>query len=137
MDKKGRYGLYAPAKGGLDLLDLHKGTVKRELIPKIAEGIFNVICKFNETNEYVLYYHSGRKTLRVFRVSDGAMIANYRVPADLTSIESTSDGNNIVLGMVDGNLTVLTIADPIKPDVREYLNQLPSRAACRGNRVKT
>jgi hypothetical protein len=50
----------------------------RTLIPKIAEGIFNVICKFNETNEYVLYYHSGRKTLRVFRVSDGVMIANYR-----------------------------------------------------------
>ena len=65
------------------------------------------------------------------------MIANYRVPADLTSIESTSDGNNIVLGMVDGNLTVLTMADPIKPDMKEYLNQLPSRTACRGNRVKT
>ena len=136
VDKRGRYGLYAPAKGGLDLLDLHKGTVKRELIPKIAEGIFNVICKFNETNEYVLYYHSGRKTLRVFRVSDGAMIANYRVPADLTAIESTTDGNNIVLGMVDGNLTVLTIADPIKPDMKQYLNELPSRAACRGNRRK-
>ena len=54
------------------------GTVVRTLIPKIAEGIFNVICKFNETNEYVLYYHSGRKTLRIFRVSDGVMIANYR-----------------------------------------------------------
>jgi hypothetical protein len=62
----------------LDILDLRHGTVMRTLIPKIAEGIFNVICKFNETNEYVLYYHSGRKTLRVFRVSDGVMIANYR-----------------------------------------------------------
>ena len=130
VDKRGRYGLYAPAKGGLDMLDLHKGTVKRELIPKIAEGIFNVICKFDETNEYVLYYHSGRKTLRVFRASDGVMIANYRVPADLTAIESTTDGKNIVLGMVDGNLTVLTIADPIKPEMKDYLNKLPSRAAC-------
>ena len=136
VDKRGRYGLYAPAKGGLDLLDLHKGTVKRELIPKIAEGIFNVICKFNETDEYVLYYHSGRKTLRVFRVVDGVMIANYRVPADLTAIESTTDGTNIVLGMVDGNLTVLTIADPIKSEMKVYLSKLPSRAAIRGNKVK-
>ena len=31
----------------------------------------------------MLYYHSGRKTLRVFRVADGQMIANYRVPSDL------------------------------------------------------
>ena len=129
MDKRGRFGLCAPARGGLDLLDLHKGVVKRELIPKIAEGIFNVICKFNETNEYVLYYHSGRKTLRVFRVSDGVMIANYRVPSDLTSIESTTDGNNVVLGMADGNLTVLTIADSMKPEMTEYLTRLPSRRA--------
>ena len=110
-----------------------------------------MICKFNETNEYVLYYHSGRKTLRVFRVSDGVMIANYRsedffffanlegrfnfklktspirVPSDLSSLESTTDGNSVVLGMVDGNLTVLTIADPKKVHMKEYLKQLPSR----------
>ena len=125
--KDGRYGLYAPSRGGLDLLDLRHGTVVRTLIPKIAEGIFNVICKFNETNEYVLYYHSGRKTLRVFRVSDGVMIANYRVPSDLSSVESTIDGNSVALGMVDGNLTVLTIADPNKRHMLEYLKKLPSR----------
>ena len=109
------------------MLDLRHGTVMRTLIPKIAEGIFNVMAKFNETNEYVLYYHSGRKTLRVFRVSDGVMIANYRVPSDLSSLESTTDGNSVVLGMVDGNLTVLTIADPKKPHMKDYLKQLPSR----------
>ena len=70
----------------------------RTLIPKIAEGIFTVICKFNATNEYVLYYHSGRKTLRVFRARDGVMIANYRVPSDLSSLESTTDGYSVVLG---------------------------------------
>ena len=74
------------------------GTVLRTLIPKIAEGIFTVICKFNATNEYVLYYHSGRKTLRVFRARDGVMIANYRVPSDLSSLESTTDGYSVVLG---------------------------------------
>ena len=79
-------------------LDLRHGTVLRTLIPKIAEGIFTVICKFNATNEYVLYYHSGRKTLRVFRARDGVMIANYRVPSDLSSLESTTDGYSVVLG---------------------------------------
>ena len=126
----GRYGLYAPSRGGLDILDLrHGGTILRTLIPKIAEGIFTVICKFNATNEYVLYYHSGRKTLRVFRARDGTMIANYRVPSDLSSLESTTDGYSVVLGMMDGNLTVLTIADPNskRGNMNEYLKALPSR----------
>ena len=125
--KDGRYGLYAPSRGGLDLLDLRHGTILRTLIPKIAEGIFNVKCMFNESTEYVMYYHSGRKTLRVFRVSDGELIANYRVQSDLTAIESTTDGNSIALGMADGNLSVLTIADPNKPLMVEYLRALPSR----------
>ena len=65
----------------------------------------------------------------MFNAKEGNMIANYRVPSDLTSIETTIDGNSVVLGMVDGNLTVLTIADPnnTKKDMNEYLQQLPSR----------
>ena len=55
------------------------------------------------------------------------MIANYRVPSDLSALESTTDGNSVVLGMVDGNLTVLTIADPNKSQMKEYLKNLPSR----------
>ncbi len=55
------------------------------------------------------------------------MIANYRVPSDLKSLESTKDGNSVVLGMIDGNVTVLTIADPKKGRMSEYLQALPSR----------
>ena len=84
-------------------------------------------CQFNETDEYVLYYHGGRKTLRVFRVSDGCMIANYKVPSNLISIDSTSDGNSVALGMLDGTLIILTIADPMKKQVNGYLKTLPSR----------
>ena len=51
----------------------------------------------------------------------------FRVPSDLSSLESTTDGNSVVLGMVDGNLTVLTIADPKKTHMKEYLRALPSR----------
>ena len=49
--------------------DMFKGTVVRTLIPKLAEGIFDVIATFNKTNEYVLYYHSGRKTIRLVGAS--------------------------------------------------------------------
>ena len=125
--KNGQYGLFSPSRGGLDLLDLKHGIVVKTLIPKVAEGIFNVIAKFNETDEYVLYYHSGHKTLRVFRVTDGQMIADYRVPSNLTSLESTTDGNHVALGMVDGNISILTIADPMKRDMANYIRNLPSR----------
>jgi hypothetical protein len=33
-------------------------------VVQVAEGIFDVMAVFNATNEYVLYYHSGRKTIR-------------------------------------------------------------------------
>ena len=48
----------------MEILDLRSGQVVRTLIPKIAEGIFDVIAMFSQTNDYVLYYHSGRKTIR-------------------------------------------------------------------------
>ncbi|KAG5873460.1 hypothetical protein JTB14_007226 [Gonioctena quinquepunctata] len=67
ITKDGKYGLYAPSRGGLELIELKKGQTVRTFIPKVAEGVFSIICLFNETDEYVLYYHSGRKTLRVFR----------------------------------------------------------------------
>ncbi|KDQ84119.1 Leucine-rich repeat and WD repeat-containing protein [Zootermopsis nevadensis] len=127
--KDGRYGLYAPSRGGLELLELKRGHIVKTFIPKVAEGVFTVICMFNQTDEYVLYYHSGKKTLRVFRkvTSDAQMIANFRMQAELSAIESTEDGKNIVLGTVDGCLSVLAIADPAKPEMKEYLAALPSR----------
>jgi len=66
----------------------------------------------------------------VFRTSDAELIADYRVSAELSSIESTMDGRSIVLGTVDGCLAVLALADPNgKHDMREYLLSLPSRDA--------
>ncbi|XP_055685545.1 NACHT and WD repeat domain-containing protein 2 [Lutzomyia longipalpis] len=125
--KDGKFGLYAPSRGGLELLELRKGTTVKTFIPKVAEGVFTVICMFTDTDEYVLYYHSGKKTLRVFRASDTEMIANYRLQAELTAIRSTKDGRGVVLGTVDGCLSVLAIADPTLPETLEYLKNLPSR----------
>lgn len=55
------------------------------------------------------------------------MISNYRVQAELSAIDSTYDGKSIVLGTVDGCVSVLAIADPKKPEMREYLANVPSR----------
>lgn len=115
----------------------------------MAEGIFDVLAVFNATNEFVLYYHSGRKTIRAFRRRDGTLIANFRVQvgedggwreeggrwkdghlvwqADLKGMETTTDGRSVVLGMGDGSMTTLTIADPEKEGIGEYLKSLPSR----------
>ncbi|XP_046423821.1 NACHT and WD repeat domain-containing protein 2 [Neodiprion fabricii] len=127
ISKDGKHTLYAPSRGGLDLIELKKGTTVKTYIPKVAEGVFTVISMFNRTDDYVLYYHSGRKTIRVFRSSDCEMIANYRVQAELSAIDSTYDGKSIVLGTVDGCVSVLAIADPQKPEMKDYLLNLPSR----------
>lgn len=68
ISKDGKYTLYAPSRGGLELVELKKGTTIKTYIPKVAEGVFTVISMFNRTDEYVLYYHSGRKTIRIFRL---------------------------------------------------------------------
>lgn len=99
----------------------------KTFIPKVAEGVFSVICMFTEGDEYVLYYHSGKKTLRVFRTSNTEIIANYRMQAELTAIKSTPDGKGLVLGTVDGCLSVFAIADPQNEEIFKYLAGLPSR----------
>lgn len=111
----------------MELLELRKGSTVKTFIPKVAEGVFTVICMFTEDDEYVLYYHSGKKTLRVFRMSDCEMISNYRMQAELTAIRSSSDGKSIVLGTVDGCISVLAIADPKNENNFEFLQKLPSR----------
>lgn len=108
-------------------MELKKGTTVKTFIPKVAEGVFTVICMFTASDEYVLYYHSGKKTLRVFRTSDAVMIANYKMQAELTAIRSTKDGQSLVLGTVDGCLSIFCIADPLKVELQELLKTLPSR----------
>ncbi|XP_018333645.1 NACHT and WD repeat domain-containing protein 2 [Agrilus planipennis] len=123
----GKSGLYAPSRGGLELIELKKGQTVKTFIPKVAEGVFTVICSLTKGDEYILYYHSGRKTLRVFRASDAEMLANYKVQAELTAVESTSDGKAVVLGTVDGCVSVLAIVDPNKIDMYNYIAIMPSR----------
>ncbi|UYV69119.1 NWD2 [Cordylochernes scorpioides] len=124
----GRYGLFAPTRGGLDMLELKRGNVVKTLLPPVSEGVFKVDAQFTTTNQYVIYYHAGRKTLRLFRVSDGVQIANYRLSADANCIASTPDGRSVVVGAVDGSVIVLAVADPALPDTKDRLSALPSRS---------
>nr|CAH0110233.1 unnamed protein product [Daphnia galeata] len=127
VTKDGRLGLYAPSRGGLELIELRSSSTVSQLISRSAEGVFTNVTSFNATDQYVLYYHSGHKTLRVFRVLDGQMLANYRLAAELTAIDTTTDGRCVVIGTLDGCLSVLAIADPTVPGSFQFLASLPSR----------
>lgn len=58
---------------------------------------------------------------------DAEMVANFRVQAELTAVESTPDGKALVLGTIDGCVSVLAIVDPVKNDMNEYIAEMPSR----------
>ena len=126
--RDGKYGLYAPnTGGGLDLLDLKTGKTVHSLIPRKAEGAFTVQTLFTNNDAHAVYYHSGHRSVRVFRVADGVKIADYKTHAEIRDIASTPGGTSIVLGAVDGSLVVLAIADPLNPANKDFLSALPSR----------
>ena len=58
---------------------------------------------------------------------DGQCLANYRLSAELTAIQTTTDGRCVVIGTLDGCLTVLAIADPLSEASYPFLTSLPSR----------
>jgi len=127
VTRDGRLGLYAPSRGGLELTEFRTSSTVSTLITRTAEGVFTNVTSFNATDQYVLYYHSGHKTLRVFRVRDGQYLANYRLSAELTAIQTTTDGRCVVIGTLDGCLTVLAISDPLSEASHPFLTSLPSR----------
>ncbi|CAK1595571.1 unnamed protein product [Parnassius mnemosyne] len=110
--RDGKIGLCAPSRGGLDLIELKRGTSIQQLIFRAAEGVFSIITMFSSTDQYVFYYHSGRKTLRVFRTVDGRAVAEYRAPAEVTGVASAHGGKAVALASQDGCLTILNIVDP-------------------------
>jgi hypothetical protein len=85
----GRLGLYAPSRGGLELIDIKTGEVAHTLIPRVAEGVFNIKAMFTSNSRHVVYYHSGRRSIRVFRVNDGVKVSSI-VRKSLTCSHSIS-----------------------------------------------
>ncbi|KAJ8313494.1 hypothetical protein KUTeg_008055 [Tegillarca granosa] len=129
----GKSGLFAPSRGGLELLELKSGKTIRTFIPRVAEGVFSIDVMFTRNDRHVVYYHSGHRTLRVFRVSDGKRVANFKAHAEVTIMAGTPEGETVVIGAEDGSFTVLTIADPEYEESVEFLQCLPSRHIQQGN----
>ena len=130
VNPSGKYGLYAPTRGGLELLALTKNPDKptvQTLIPRVAEGVFNVKCMFTKNDRHVVYYHEGHRTIRIFRISDCKQLAHYKCHAEVNVMACTAGGMNLMLGAVDGSFVMLTIADPLDEGSKEVLKLLPSR----------
>lgn len=125
----GKLGIYAPARGGLELLELKKGHTLRTLIPRVIEGINEIRAEFTPCNNYILYYHNGHKTLRIFRASDGQLISSFKPHAQLTSFVASKDAKTIVIGGVDGSVLVTALVDPQDPRSLHYLAKHPGRKA--------
>jgi hypothetical protein len=93
--------------------------------------IKSVVLPLNPQCGRVLrYYHSKRRTVRLFRSSDWKMIANYSLNSEATTFAVTDDSLKLVVGGVDGSVTILVLADNA-PEAAErslgLLRSLPSR----------
>jgi len=106
-----KYGLYAPTRGGLELLELKNGTRVKIFIPKVAEGVFEVDTLITGDDKHILYYHTGKRTIRIYRISDSKKIADYKSTAKIRTIICAQDNYSIVFGCEDGTVNMLLIAD--------------------------
>ncbi|ULT89955.1 hypothetical protein L3Y34_008385 [Caenorhabditis briggsae] len=122
VSSDGRLGLFAPAKGGLFVIDMRSGQVAKTLIGNVTEGVNDVTCSFSPNGQYVFYYHSGHKTLRVFRVLDCQLIGTFRPHATITCWSYDPDGFFVIIGAQDGSLLTVVLNDPIAKE--ETLNKI-------------
>ena len=123
ISSDGKYGLYAPTRGGLEIFEFRNGKVVRTLIGKVAEGVFDVITFFTPTNNHVIYYNKGKRTIRVFRAGDGRQIADMRCSAKVRQALATSDGRVLVVGYEDGAVQAFLIVDPHEPSSSPHLKK--------------
>ncbi len=121
--KDDKFGLYAPTRGGLELIELKNGTKVKTFIPKVAEGVFDVDTLITENDRHIIYYHSGKRTIRVFNVETCRCIANYKSAARVRCMVAAQDSRSIIFGCEDGTVNMLIIADPMYEDYVEYLRE--------------
>uniref|UniRef100_A0A0N4ZF20 NACHT domain-containing protein n=1 Tax=Parastrongyloides trichosuri TaxID=131310 RepID=A0A0N4ZF20_PARTI len=124
----GKLGLYAPNKGGLSIIDMKTGSVIKNLIGNVREGVNDIFACFSSSGNHVLYYHTGHQSLRCFRVSDGKLIGTLKPHAKIVDIKSDIKGQQIVIGGLDGSVLVAIICDDlIYPGINKVVASLPSR----------
>ncbi len=93
------------------------------------EGVHNISAEFSPSDEYILYYHGGRKTLKIFRVSDGTLVGTLRPHATLTSFACTKNGEKCLIGGEDGSLLTTWIVDIGDKESLQRLAKEPTREA--------
>ena len=70
-----------------------------------------MLAFFTPTNNHVIYYNKGKRTIRVFRTVDGRQIADMRCPAKVRQALATHDGRVLVVGYEDGAVQMFLIVD--------------------------
>ena len=103
----------------------------------------------------MLYYHSKRRSLRLFRKSDGLLLSNYVLSCELSAISMSTNGDKyvrhekffyvfpcicftfrLVLGGLDGSVCILLIADENNlEETKDKIRNLPSRTNIEKNGV--
>lgn len=121
ISSDGKHGLYAPTRGGLEIFEFRNGKVVRTLIGKVAEGVYDVITFFTPTNNHVIYYNKGKRTIRVFRASDGQQIADMKCQSKVRQAMATPDGRALVVAYEDGAVQMFLIVDQVDPESIENL----------------
>uniref|UniRef100_A0A8R1EJ33 NWD2 C-terminal beta-propeller domain-containing protein n=1 Tax=Caenorhabditis japonica TaxID=281687 RepID=A0A8R1EJ33_CAEJA len=110
------------------VIEMRNGHIVKTLIGSVAEGVNDVVCSFSPSGEYVFYYHSGHKTLRVFRVLDCQLIGVFRPHATITCWSYDPDGLFIIIGAQDGSLLTVVLNDPLtKEETLARIATLPCR----------
>jgi hypothetical protein len=85
--------------------------------------ILNIIKFYYSLFRHIIYYHSGRRTIRVFRLEDGKKIADYKSTAKVRCMVATQDSKSVLIGCEDGTMSMFIIADPYYSDYVEYLRE--------------
>ena len=83
--------------------------------------MYDVITFFTPTNNHVIYYNKGKRTIRVFRAADGLQIADMKCQAKVRQAIATPDGNALVVGYEDGAVQMFLIVDRFEPESIAYL----------------
>ena len=110
QNKDGKLGIIATQNGLLQVIELSTNKIKHTLInPDLKQ--FDVIAMFSENDKYVIHYCTGRRTIRLYTVSDGRKVAEFYSPTTVNVIRCGHQGNSLIIGLADGRVISLGIID--------------------------
>ncbi len=136
--RDGNWGVFAPSDGRLEVFDLSSSSENRvsssfenrvrALLPRSAgvPSSAELVTRFLLDDQLLLFYRKLELTVKIFRVSNARLVADFSVPSDVTAIGS--QGDRLVLGFVDGQVAVLLLTDPADPAASaRAISRLPGR----------